>query len=132
MATQNVVELQGRNYLRRLGVFLDVVYALLFVQMLQYLPQAEDMSWRDRPLGLLQVLIDNGTELLRIVVGCGLTLIYWNLSNRLLGSLVRTDIDQFLGQAAVSVPPQCLRGHPRAVDAQPNMIGAANINRPIT
>ncbi len=91
MTTQNVIELQGSNYLRRLGVFLDVVYALLFVQMLQYLPQAEDMSWSNRSLGLLQVLIDNRTELLRIVIGCGLTLIYWNLSNRLLGSLVRTD-----------------------------------------
>jgi len=91
MIMRNIIELQGRNHLRRLAVFLDVVYAMLFVQMLQYLPQAEDMSWTDQPLGLLQRLIDNRTDLLRIVIGCGLTLIYWNLSNRLLGSLVRTD-----------------------------------------
>ena len=91
MSTQEVIELRGRNYLRRLCVFLDVVYALLFVQLLQYLPQTEDLAWKERPLGLLQLLIDNATELLRILIGCGLTIIYWNLSNRLLGSLQRTD-----------------------------------------
>lgn len=81
----------GVKYLRRLEVFLDVVYALLFVEMLQYLPMAEDMSWVGSPLGLLQVLVDNPDELLRIFIGLGLTLIYWNHNNRLLGPLVRTD-----------------------------------------
>ena len=81
----------GAKYLRRLETFLDVVYGLLFFQMLLYLPRAEDMKWVGQPLGLLQVLIDHSHELLRIVVGLGLTLIYWNLNNRLFGPLGRTD-----------------------------------------
>ena len=35
----------GAKQLHRLEVFLDVVYALLFVEMLRYLPAAEDMAW---------------------------------------------------------------------------------------
>lgn len=91
MPAQKVVEIQGRNQLRRLSVFLDVVYALLLFDFLQHLPDAEDMSWRDQPMGPLQLLIDNRIDRLRIVIGCGLTLTYWNLSNRLLSWLVRTD-----------------------------------------
>jgi uncharacterized membrane protein len=88
--TDHAVRL-GRKQLRRLEVFLDVVYALLFVQMLLYLPQAEDMAWVSKRWGLLQPLIDRPVDLLRILLGLGLILVYWNLSNKLLGPLARTN-----------------------------------------
>jgi uncharacterized membrane protein len=91
MTEEGADDLQGASYLARLKVFLDVVYAVLFVKVLDYLPQFEDMAWKDKPLGLLQLLMENATELLRIFIGLGLTLIYWNLNNRLLGPLVRTN-----------------------------------------
>jgi len=81
----------ARRRLRRLEVFLDVVYALLFAMMLQYLPQAEDMAWAEHRLGLLQLLVDHRVELLRIFIGLGLTPIYWNLHVNLLAPLAGTD-----------------------------------------
>jgi len=81
----------GRKHLRRLEVFLDVVYALLFIRMIAYLPPAEDLSWIDSPIGLLQVFADHPGELIRIIIGIGLTVIYWNLNNRMLAPLSRTD-----------------------------------------
>ena len=91
MTKDSFSELEGRSYLGRLKVFLDVIYALLFFQVILYLPRFEDEAWKDKSLGLLELLIENATELLRIFIGLGLTLIYWNLNNRLLGPLVRTD-----------------------------------------
>jgi len=82
---------QGKKHLQRLETFLDVLYALLFFQMLHYLPQGEDMAWADKPLGLLSLLWANADELLRIFVGLALTIIYWNLNNKLFGPLVRTN-----------------------------------------
>ena len=82
---------QGKKHLKRLETFLDVVYALLFFRILHYLPHSEDMAWADKPLGLLSLLWANADELLRIIVGMGLTIIYWNLNNKLFGSLVRTN-----------------------------------------
>jgi len=81
----------ARRRRRRLEVFLDVVYALLFAIMLQYLPQAEHMAWAEHRLGLLQVLIDHRAELLRIFIGLGLTLIYWNLHVNLFAPLAGAD-----------------------------------------
>jgi len=82
---------QGKKHLQRLETFLDVLYALLFFQMLHYLPQGEDMAWADKPLGLLSLLWANADDLLRIFVGLALTIIYWNLNNKLFGPLVRTN-----------------------------------------
>jgi uncharacterized membrane protein len=82
---------QGKKHLRRLETFLDVVYALLFFQILLYLPHSEDMAWADKPLGLVSLLWANAGELLRIIVGMGLTIIFWNLNNKLFGPLVRTN-----------------------------------------
>lgn len=82
---------QGRNRLARFQTFLDVVYAVLFVDFLQYLPQTEDMKWEVLPYGLLSLLVDNSTELLRLLIAVGLTLISWNLTHKLLGPLARTN-----------------------------------------
>ncbi len=81
-----------RVYLNRLSRFIDVVYALLFFHMLtNYLPIIEDMEWSHKPLGLLSHLIDNGNELLRIFIGGGLALMYWNQNNSLFKHLTKTN-----------------------------------------
>ncbi len=49
----------GGRQLRRLETFLDVSYAVLFVQFIMYLPETEDKAWIDLPYGLLSLLIDN-------------------------------------------------------------------------
>ncbi len=91
MSEESINLRQGKKYLRRLEVFLDVVFALLFFEMLQYLPQSEGMEWVGKPLGILQPFVDKPTEFLRIIIGIGLTLLYWNFTNKLLGPLIRTD-----------------------------------------
>lgn len=82
---------QGRKRLRRLQTFLDVAYAVLFVDFIQYLPHTEDMAWEELPYGLLSLLLDNAVDLLRLIIAVGLTLISWNLTHKLLGPLTRTD-----------------------------------------
>jgi uncharacterized membrane protein len=81
----------GHRQLRRLETFLDVAYAVLFVDFIMYLPHTEDMAWTDLPYGLLSLLIDNSTDLLRLIIAVGLTLISWNLTHKLLGPLERTN-----------------------------------------
>jgi len=79
-------------YLRRLTTFIDVVYALIFFHMFSsYLPQMEDMAWTSKPMGLLSHLIDNKSELLRIFIGAGLAVLYWNQNNSLFKNLVKTN-----------------------------------------
>jgi len=81
----------GHTRLRRLETFLDVAYAVLFVQFIMYLPQTEDLAWSDLDFGLLSLLWDNAVELLRLLIAVGLTLISWNLTHKLLGPLERTN-----------------------------------------
>lgn len=79
-------------YLLRLSRFIDVVYALLFFHLIiNYLPTFEDMQWTQKPYGLLSHLIDNKGELLRILIGAGLALMYWNQNNSLFKNLERTN-----------------------------------------
>lgn len=79
-------------YLRRLGNFIDVVYAVIFFHIVsQYLPHFEDMEWTEKPYGLLSHLWDGKIELLRIVIGAGLALLYWNQNNSIFQHLVRTN-----------------------------------------
>jgi uncharacterized membrane protein len=76
---------------RRLEVFVDVVFALIFFHILLYLPPTTDMRWVGKPYGVLQVLIDNPIEFVRIFIGLGLTLIYWQQSATFLKYVERTD-----------------------------------------
>lgn len=79
-------------YLQRLSRFIDVVYALLFFHLIiNYLPTFEDMKWMDKPMGLLSHMIDNRSELLRIFIGAGLALLYWNQNNNLFKNLIKTN-----------------------------------------
>ena len=79
-------------YLRRLSRFIDVVYAVIFFHILsQYLPHFEQMTWTEKPYGLLSHLWDGRIELLRIIIGAGLALLYWNQNNGIFKHLVRTN-----------------------------------------
>jgi hypothetical protein len=77
--------------LRRLEVFLDIVYGLVAVHMLTYLPSVKDMSWAGRPLGLLGAMVGNARELWRAVMGLGITAIAWLVCARRLSRLRATD-----------------------------------------
>jgi len=77
--------------LRRLEVFLDLIYALLAVHMLTYLPPVRDMSWSVRPFGLLGALTAHGRELWRAVMGMGVTAICWHVSASRLARVRLTD-----------------------------------------
>jgi len=81
----------GQKQLRRLETFLDVAYAVLFVEFIMFLPVTEDMAWTDLHLGLLSLLWDNSLDLLRLIIAVGLVLISWNLTHKLLGPLDRTN-----------------------------------------
>jgi hypothetical protein len=72
-------------------VFLDVVYGLVAVHMLTYLPRVKDMSWAERPLGLLGELVRNGREVWRVAMGFSITTIAWLVSARRLSRLRGTD-----------------------------------------
>jgi uncharacterized membrane protein len=79
-------------YLKRLSRFIDVVYAVIFFHILStYLPNFEDMSWLQKPYGLLSHLADNAMELLRIFIGGGLALLYWNQNIGIFKHLARTN-----------------------------------------
>jgi uncharacterized membrane protein len=88
---KDVNAVAGRKQLRRLETFLDVAYAVLFVDFIMYLPHTEDMAWTELPYGLLSLLIDDLANLLRLIIAVGLTLISWNLTHKLLDPLDRTD-----------------------------------------
>ena len=64
----------------------------LFVEFFfQYLPRTEDMAWEALPYGLLSLLIESSVDILRLIIAVGLTLISWNLTQKLLGPLTQTD-----------------------------------------
>jgi uncharacterized membrane protein len=86
----------GRTNLQRLETFLDVTYAMLFVNFIMHLPYTEDMAWTDLPFGLLSLLIEDPVNLMRLAIAVGLTLISWNLTHKLLGPLERTDANHML------------------------------------
>ena len=81
---------QSRS-LRRLEVFLDIVYGLIAVHMLTYLPSAKDMSWVGKHLGLLGAMVQDGRDIWRVLMGTGITAIAWYLGSKRLSQLRRTD-----------------------------------------
>jgi hypothetical protein len=77
-------------HINRLSRFIDVVYALIFFSIMsQYLPHFEDMNWTEKPYGLLSHLWDERSG--RIIIGVGLSLLYWNQNNGIFKYVVRTN-----------------------------------------
>jgi uncharacterized membrane protein len=56
-----------------------------------YLPIIEEMTWLQKPYGLLSHLIEKPMELLRIFIGAGLALLYWNQNNGIFKHLIKTN-----------------------------------------
>ncbi|BBM01960.1 hypothetical protein [Microbulbifer sp. GL-2] len=77
--------------LRRLENFVDVAYALLFVNFVLYLPSGEDMAWTKLEFGLLSLLLENSQEIFRLFIAVGLTLVQWNLTHKLLGPVEQSN-----------------------------------------
>jgi hypothetical protein len=77
--------------LRRLEVFLDIVYGLIAVHMLSYLPSVKDMSWTAHRLGLLGAMVSDGREVWRAVMGLTITAFAWLICARRLSRLRATD-----------------------------------------
>jgi hypothetical protein len=85
------VAVQPSRAVRRLEVFLDVVFGLVAVHMLSYLPPVQDMSWVGQRLGLLGALARNYREVWRSVMGVGITAIAWYVASKRLNCVRATD-----------------------------------------
>jgi hypothetical protein len=77
--------------LRSLGRFLDVVFALMFFRIVEFLPPFQDGRWVQLPHGILSLLASQPTNLMRVVFGLVVTVYYWNRKNTLLGVLIRSN-----------------------------------------
>ncbi|GAB2887074.1 hypothetical protein ACCI51_01065 [Microbulbifer echini] len=77
--------------LQRLENFIDVAYALLFVNFVLYLPSGEDMAWTKLEFGLLSLLLEHSEEVFRLFIAVGLTLVQWNLTHKLLGPVEQSN-----------------------------------------
>lgn len=77
--------------LQSLGVFLDVVFALMFVRIVAFLPSFQDGHWVRLPHGILSLLASQPANLTRVVFGLVITAYYWNRKNTFLSLLARSD-----------------------------------------
>jgi len=78
-----------RLQLRRLERLADVIFALVIIRLFTLLPRPESMEtgwW-----SLTDMLLKNSSDLLMILVGMVLVIIYWTQNNTLSGYLVRTN-----------------------------------------
>jgi len=73
-----------------LNRFLDVVFALMFFRILQFLPAFEDKHWTQLPHGLVSLLAGDPTNLMRIGFGVVMVVYYWTRKNALLSLLERS------------------------------------------
>jgi hypothetical protein len=77
--------------LRSLGIFLDVVFALMFFGIAEFLPSFRDGHWQQLPHGLLSLLASQPANLTRVVFGLVVTVYYWMRKNALLGLLGKSN-----------------------------------------
>jgi hypothetical protein len=77
--------------LRSLGLFLDVVFALMFFRIVEFLPSFLDEHWQHLPHGLLSLLASQPANLTRVVFGLVVTVYYWTQKNTLLSLLGKSN-----------------------------------------
>jgi hypothetical protein len=77
--------------LKSLSLFIDVVFALMFFRIAEYLPSFQDGRWVQLPHGLLSLLVSQPTNLTRVVFGLLVTAYYWNRKNALLGLVTKAN-----------------------------------------
>jgi len=86
--TQALVE-RGQKQLFRLGVIIDVLYALMIYKLFTFMPNPEiDNFGREE---LYEVLTESYLNYTVIVIGLVLIILYWGISNLQFGNLNRTD-----------------------------------------
>lgn len=89
MLTANGTVPDGR--LRSLGIFLDVVFALMFFRIVEFLPSFQDGHWVQLPHGLLDLLASSPASLTRVIFGLLMTVYYWYRKNTFLSLLARSN-----------------------------------------
>lgn len=77
--------------LRSLGIFLDVVFALIFFRIVEFLPSFQDGQWIHLPHGLLSLLTSSPANLTRVIFGLLMTVYYWYRKNTFQSLLARSD-----------------------------------------
>ena len=86
--TQALIE-RGEKQLLRLGVIIDVLYALMIYKLFTLMPNPEiDGFGRDE---LYKVLTESYLNYTVIFIGLVLVILYWGMSNLQFGNLKRTD-----------------------------------------
>jgi uncharacterized membrane protein len=89
-APRTVAEFErDEKQLARMGVLVDVLFAILIWQIFQYLPVPSPEKFdRLSDIGLFNLY---GDALSKILIGLILVIIYWIQNNRMFGNLMRTD-----------------------------------------
>ena len=82
MSLANSAEIDPK--LRSLDRFLDVVFALTFFRIVEFLPSFQDGRWTQLPHGILSLLASQPANLTRVVFGLVIILYYWIRKNALL------------------------------------------------
>jgi hypothetical protein len=77
--------------LRSLGIFLDVVLALMFFRIVEFLPSFQGGHWVHLPHGILSLLASQPTNLTRVAFGLIITVYYWNRKSTLFSVLARSN-----------------------------------------
>ncbi|MGZ3496890.1 MAG: hypothetical protein ACXVAM_07355 [Vulcanimicrobiaceae bacterium] len=110
----------GDQNFKSLNTFLDVVLALVFLRMIEFLPAFEDKHWIHLPYGLFSLLASDPANLTRIVFGVIIIVYYWNRKNTLL-SVVDKSNGAFATLSVASLFFVCLFMY--ALVADPTYIG---------
>ena len=86
--TPSLKERQARQ-LRRLEMLIDVVYALVIWRIFTLIPRPErgDFSFDT----ILEFLLSDKGDLIMVLVGMVIVIIYWTQNNTIFGNLERTD-----------------------------------------
>ena len=76
---------------RSLNRFLDVVFALVFFRVIEFLPPFQDKHWVQLPYGLLSLLAGEPANLTRVVFGLIIVIYYWDRKNALLSVIEKSN-----------------------------------------
>lgn len=108
--------------LRSLGVFLDVVFGIMFVRIVEFLPSFQDGHWVRLPHGILSLLASQPANLTRVILGLVIIAYYWNRKNTALSLLARSD-GLFAALSIAALAFLCLFMY--ALTADPMYVGGA-------
>src|SRR5271167_3244673 len=76
---------------RSLSRFLDVVFALIFFRIIEFLPPFQDGHWLQLPNGILGLLASQPANIVRVVFGLVIIVYYWTRKNALMSVIARSN-----------------------------------------